>query len=170
MKLVLAKLFNYWSAMDDKDRSAVQIGGSIAIVLLVVGLVIVPALKSYNHLQTRLPLLQKQLDTMRGQALEVKRLQSNPSLQKIHESILSLLESSTSLHGIKSQVQSLTPQANQTAAIRFKNVDYALLIKWMAGLRSQYHLRVSEAEFTKPTSTDSPGYVDAYLVFPDPNS
>ena len=170
MKQMLEKLYNSWGAMDDKDRSAVQIGGSTVIILLVVGLVVLPALKSYNNLQTQLPLLQKQLDTMRGQELEVKRLQSNPSLQKTNESILSLLESSTNSHGIKPQVQSLTPQANHTAAIRFKNVDYAMLIKWMAGLRSQYNLRVSEAEFTKPTSTGSPGYVDAYLVFPDPNS
>lgn len=170
MKDMLAKLNNYWGTLDDQDRSAIRIGGGLAGFLLIIGLVVFPALDSYKNLRTRLPVLQKQLGTMRAQALEAKRLQSDTTIQKTNESILSLLESSTNLHGIKPQVQSLTPQSDHTAAIRFTNVDYAMLIKWMAGLRSQYHLQVKEAEITKPSSAVSPGYVDAYLVFPDPNS
>lgn len=170
MNELLVKMYSYWTGLDDSDRSAIRFGGSVAAILLVIGLVILPALNSYEHLQESLPQMQQQLATMRAQSLEVKRLRTGPSTRQINESILSLLESSTGLHGIKQQVQSLTPQTNRTAAIRFKNVEYSKLIKWMAGLRSQYHLRVSEAEFTRPAEPASPGYVDAYLVFPDPNA
>ncbi|MGW8247836.1 MAG: type II secretion system protein GspM [Acidiferrobacterales bacterium] len=165
MKQLLAKLEAYWSTLEDNDRSALTIGGVVAFILLVGGLVILPAVDSYRELQDKLPQMRTQLETVRAQSLEVKRLRSSPSVQRSGESILSLLESSTNLHGIKSQVESLTPQPNHVAAIRFKNVEYSRLIKWMAGLRSQYHLQVSEAEFSRASS---PGTVDAYLLFPDP--
>ncbi|MDX5152138.1 MAG: type II secretion system protein M [Acidiferrobacterales bacterium] len=165
MKQLLAKLEAYWSTMEDNDRSALKLGSAMAFILLVGGLVILPAVESYEGLQDRLPKMRTQLETLRAQSLEVKRLRSNPSAQRSGESTLSLLESSTNLHGIKSQVESLTPQSNHVAAIRFKNVEYSRLIKWMAGLRSQYHLQVSEAEFSR---TSIPGTVDAYLLFPDP--
>jgi len=166
MKRLLNKLEGYWSTLEGNDRTAIQIGGMLAIILLVVGLLILPAMASYRDLKDKLPELRTRLDTLRAQSLEVKRLRSGPSAKRPGESILSLLESSTTVHGIKSQVQSLTPQTNQAAAIRFKNVEYSRLIKWLAGLRSQYHLQASEAEIS-PAS--DPGAVDAYLVFPDPN-
>ena len=169
MKELLAKLNEYWVALDENDRSAIQIGGGLATILLVVGLVIMPALNSYEHLQKSLPQMRKQLATMRAQSLEASRLRSNPPALQVHESILSLLESSTNLHGIKPQVQSLTPQ-NHAATIRFKDVEYSRLLKWLAGLRSQYHIQASEAEFTRSASPAGPGTVDAYLVFPDPNA
>lgn len=169
MKELLTKLNEYWAGLEDNDRSAVRVGGGLVTILLLIGLVILPVLNSYENLQKRLPQMRKQLATMQAQSLEVKRLRSSPSAKQLHESILSLLESSTNLHGIKQQVQSLTPQ-NHAATIRFKDVEYSKLIKWMAGLRSQYHIQVSEAEFTRSGNTAAPGTVDAYLVFPDPNS
>jgi len=165
MSKLLATIKAYWTQMDARDRVTFQLGGMLVLVLLIVGLIVVPALESYKNLQASVPRARKQLDTMRAQSLEVKRLRSNPSAQHSGESILSLLETSTTVHGIRSQVESLTPRTGQAAAIRFKNVEYSRLIKWMAGLRSQYHLQAIEAELSRASD---PGIVDAYLVFPDP--
>jgi len=153
---------NRWSALEQNDRRAILIGGASVATMLFIGLVIVPSYHSFEGLQKMVPVMKSQLMVMEAQALEATRLRANPAGERNNESLLVVLEKSTSAHDIKSAVQSLTPRSEKSAAVRFKSVEYTKLIKWLAGLNTQYHLNTSEAEITR---TGTPGVVDAYLVF-----
>lgn len=162
MKELLAQLKQRWMDLDANDRSALQLGGVAISLMLAFVVIVLPIYHSYSKLRQNLPQQRNALVTMQAQALEAKRLNSNPSAKPVNESLLSLLEKSTTLHDIKKNVQSLTPQSDRTAAIRLKSVEYTRLIKWLAGLSSQYQLKAKEAELTH---AEGQGLVDAYLVF-----
>jgi type II secretory pathway component PulM len=161
MNTLIDSLKQRWSQLSDADRSALRTGGSVVAVLLVIALVIAPAYQSYRHLSSSLPAMRAQLVTMQAQSHEARRLQAAPSAQAQNESILSVLEKSTVSHGIKSSVQNMTPRNDHSASIRLKAVEYETFLKWLAGLSSQYQLRVSEAEINR---SNAAGIVDAFVV------
>lgn len=155
-----------WSDLDASDRKAIKTGGVTLSLLMFIGLIVVPSYHAYTSLRSDVPKLKAQLEVMKAQAHEVKRLRANPSAQRGNESLLTVLEKSTALHDIKPMVQSLTPRPDQTAAIRLKAIEYAKLLKWLAGLSSQYRLKATEVELSH-TDTHASGTVDAFVVFRD---
>lgn len=159
---VINNLRSRWAALDQDDQRAIRIGGLAVALILFIGLVIIPAYQSLQNLQKQVPAMRGQLSVMKAQSYEVKKLRANPIAQRSNESLLTILEKSTTAHGIKPTVQSLTPRSEKSAAIRLKSVEYSKLVKWLAGLNSQYRLSAGEAELTR---TDMAGVVDAYLVF-----
>jgi general secretion pathway protein M len=161
LKALLDSLKQWWAQLSASDQSAIRTGGIVVLIFMIIMLIIVPTIQSYRSVSASLPILKSQLSTMRAQNLEARRLQAAPSTRTQNESILSMLEKSTVTHGIKANVQSLTPRSDTSASIRLKSIEYGTMLKWLAGLSSQYHLRISEAEINR---TDAPGIVDAFLV------
>jgi len=161
MKALIDSLKQWWSQLSETDRRAIRTGGSVVAAVLFIMLIIVPSIQSYRNLAASLPKMKSQLATMRAQSLEAQRLQAAPSTGIQNESILSILEKSTVTHGIQSSVQSLTPRSDVAASIRLKSIEYGTMLKWLAGLNTQYHLRISEAEINK---SSAPGIVDAFFV------
>lgn len=162
MNKLIDDLRKYWSDLDQGDQRAVRLGGYAVGVMLLIGVVIVPAYQSFTRLEQQVPKMRTQLSLMQAQAIEARKLRANPASTARNESLLSVLEQSTTAHGIRPSVQNLTPRSEKTAAIRLGSVSYPALIKWLAGLSSQHQLNPAEAELN---STDTPGVVDAYFVF-----
>jgi len=167
MNELIEQLRKQWSTLDSNDQTAIRLGVIMVSVLLFLGLVIIPSYHSYSNLRKDVPGLHARLEIMEAQAHEAKRLRTNPSAQKNDESLLTLLEKTTTHHDIRPNVQSLTPRPNQSAAIRLKSIEYAKLVKWLAGLNSQYRLKASELELTH-LDTHTAGVVDAFIVFKEP--
>lgn len=161
MNELLQQLKSRWQALEPRERMTVSVGGLVLGVILLVGLVIVPSINSYQKLKRSVPTLRSQLETMNAQMLEARRLRGKQRTRSAGGSLLSVLEQSSQQHDIKSAITSLTPRPNNAAAVILKGIEFNKLVKWLAGLASQNGLRVTEANIKK---TDTSGVVDVQVI------
>jgi len=162
MNNLLTLLNEKWSALESSDQRALKIGGGAAGLILFFGLIILPMHQSLKKMNANLPALRQQLSVMGMQAIEAKRLRAQPTSTASGASLLSNLEKSVNRNGIKPNVQNLTPRDDHTASLQVTGINYSKLVQWLAQLDTQRVARLSEVEMRK---TDTPGLVDATLVF-----
>lgn len=151
-----------WKALPERDRRMLTIAITCLVAFLLYALLWMPMQKRIKQLRVSLPAAQQKLSLMQIQAAQIKRLKGRmPQVQK-SGSLLTLLEKSTTIRGLRHNMTKLEPDGKDGVRLNLEEVQFDTLFNLLADLQKKNGLKVSSA--TVDRFPDSPGVVNAHLV------
>ncbi|UOD32453.1 type II secretion system protein M [Massilia violaceinigra] len=155
------KLALYWMARTEQERKFLGAGAAIAVLALVYGVLLAPALEGSARLRKELPLLKQQKAQLESLAKTAAELagQTPPQVTPMSRETLN---ASLSARGIKPEQVSMT---GEYAKIQVSGVAFSSLYAWLEAQRLENRISVLEAAITVPTTASPPaGQVDATIT------
>ncbi|HEX8612506.1 MAG TPA: type II secretion system protein GspM [Telluria sp.] len=151
------KLALFWMARTEQERKFLSIGGAIAVLALVYGVFLAPALEGSARLRKELPLLKQQKAQLEALAKTAAGLagQAPPQVTPMSRETLT---ASLTARGIKPESLSMT---GEYAKVQVTGVSFANLFAWLEAQRLENRVGVLEAAITASTPA---GQVDATLT------
>ncbi|MFP5390411.1 MAG: type II secretion system protein GspM [Gammaproteobacteria bacterium] len=147
----------YWLARTEQERKYLTVGGAVAIVALVYGVFIDPALTGRAKLQRDLPQLRQQAAQLQSLAAEAAELNRQPVAQVTPMT----RESLTASLATRSIVPGSLTVAGESAKLQLSNVSFANLYAWLDAQRRENRIAVDEGTVT---ALPAAGQVDASLT------
>lgn len=155
------KLALYWMARTEQERKFLSVGGAIAMLALVYGVFLAPALEGSARLRKELPLLKQQKAQLEALAKTAAELsgQTAPQVTPMSRETLS---ASLSARGIKPESLTMT---GEFAKVQVSAVAFSNLMAWLDAQRLENRISVLEAAITLPNApSPPPGQVDATVT------
>lgn len=152
-----AALSEFWAARNPRERRILTLGGGVAVLALLYGLLIDPALSGRQRLSAELPQLRQQVAEMQALSREAASVQGAAPASAgpvTRES----LEASLSRKGLKAQNISLT---GGIARIQLNEVAFPAVLDWVDEVKKTALLSVLEANIVAQAQA---GTVDATLT------
>jgi general secretion pathway protein M len=146
------------NTMSERERRMVMIGGALAAVLLIFG-VLVPLDRSVSHAHARIGQKQADLAWMRGVAPELAA--AGPVQAVSQESLLVVVDRSAREAGLGSSLSGSEPSGAGGLRVRLEKAPFDTLVAWFARLSEQNGVRV---DFASIDSAGQPGIVNAAVV------
>jgi general secretion pathway protein M len=148
------------SNMNERERRLVIIGGAVAVVLLIVG-VVLPMDGSVSKAQSRIG--QKQADLAWMQTVGPELAQAGPVAQKpsSQESLLVVVDRAARESGLGNSLTNSEPSGPGRLRVRLEKAQFDILVGWLARLSEQHGIGVESATVD---SAGAPGLVNAGLV------
>lgn len=147
----------YWLARTDQERKFLTVGGIVALVALVYGLLLAPAIEGRDSLRRSLPALRQQAAQLQTMAAEAQTLAANPAPQ-VPPMSPDALNTSMAQRGLKAGSVTMT---GEYAKVQFNGVSFANLVSWLDAQRRENRVQVQDATFTALAAV---GQVDATLT------
>jgi len=145
-------------SLSERDLRMPKIGGSLAVLLLVFG-VIVPLDSSVSHAHQRLGKKQADLVWMRAVAPEFASI--GPARAATNESLLVIVDRSARESGLASSLAGSEPSGPGGLSVRMQKASFDTLVAWLTRLSQQNGIRVDTASIE---SAGAPGLVNAAIV------
>jgi len=159
MKLSLQSLsLESLAMLAPRERRMVFLGGGLALVLLVFG-VLVPLDRSVAHAQQRLAKKHADLAWMQSVAPEIAA--SAPPPAATGESLLVIVDRSAREAGLANSLAGSEPGASGSLSVRLEKAPFDALIAWLARLAQQNGVAVDSATIER---AGAPGQVNAAIV------
>jgi general secretion pathway protein M len=145
----------FWAARQPRERKWIGVAVAAAIVGLLYGLLIDPALNGRAALSASLPALRQQVTQMQTMATQTASLHADDAPPDIRKQDI---EAALARKGLRAQTLAV---ADAKVRLQFSRVAYSDVVTWLADLQHELHLAVTDAAFTPNGDTDS---VDATLT------
>jgi len=159
MKLSLDSLsLESLAMLSPRERRMVFVGGGLALVLLVFG-VLVPLDRSVAHAQQRLAKKHADLAWMQSVAPEIAA--SAPPPAATGESLLVIVDRSAREAGLANSLAGSEPGASGSLSVRLEKAPFDALIAWLARLAQQSGVAIDSATIER---AGAPGLVNAAIV------
>ncbi|HEV7717054.1 MAG TPA: type II secretion system protein M [Steroidobacteraceae bacterium] len=147
--------------LNDRERRMVTIGGVVAIVLLLVG-VVFPLDHSVTLAQNRIGQKQADLQWMQGVTSELVSAGPVSAQQPVtQESLLVVVDRAAREAGLGSSLTNSEPSGAGGLRVRLEKAPFDILIGWLARLSDQNGIRVESATVD---NAGAPGIVNAGIV------
>jgi general secretion pathway protein M len=148
------------SNMNERERRLVTIGGAVAVVLLILG-VVLPMDNSVSKAESRIG--QKQADLTWMQTVGPELAQAGPVAQKpsSQESLLVVVDRAARESGLGNSLTNSEPSGPGRLRVRLEKAQFDILVGWLARLSEQHGIGVESATVD---SAGAPGLVNAGLV------
>ena len=157
----LEQLRTRWTALTDRERRIVTLGG-IALGLILVYLVLwAPVAKARHAREVALKeshTLAVQLEKL---ATEVQRHRGGSSPVATHQSLLALVDQTRKASSLTKPPSRLEPEGDTTVRIWMEDVPFDALVRWLGDLQTRYGVRVDTADIER---TSGSGLVSARLT------
>lgn len=160
----LEPYFAWWQGLAPRERQIVVVGGVVLLIFFFYLLLWAPMHRALNKLRTTVPQDTVKLARMRVQAQEVQQLRARLPAVAARGSILSALEQSANVRGLRQSIVRMEPDGATGARLSFEEVSFDALIGWFAELQSQ-GIRVENASIQK---RPNPGMVSARILLRAP--
>lgn len=147
----------FWLARTEQERKFLSVGGLLAAVLLVYGILIGPALDGRARLREELPQLRQQaaeVQAMAQQASQLSRAEPAQAPPMTRDSLTAALGA----RGLAAQSIGIT---GEYAKVQISGVPFAGLVSWLDAMRRENRIAVQDANIV-PQATA--GMVDATLT------
>jgi type II secretory pathway component PulM len=146
--------------LNERERRLVIIGGVVAAVLLIFG-VVLPLDSSVSKAQARVG--QKQADLVWMQAIGPELASSGPVATKpsSQESLLVVVDRAARETGLGNSLTSSEPSGEGRLRVRLEKAQFDILVGWLARLSEQHGIGVESASVD---NAGAPGIVNAGLV------
>jgi general secretion pathway protein M len=146
--------------MSERERRLVTIGGAVAVVLLIVG-VVLPMDRSVSKAEARIG--QKQADLTWMQTVGPELASAGPVAQKpsSQESLLVVVDRAARESGLGNSLTNSEPSGPGRLRVRLEKAQFDILVGWLARLSEQHGIGVESATVD---SAGAPGLVNAGLV------
>ena len=147
-------------SMSERERRLVIIGGAVAAVLLIFG-VVLPLDSSVSKAQARIG--QKQADLVWMQAVGPELASSGPVATKpsSQESLLVVVDRAARESGLGNSLTSSEPGGPGRLRVRLEKAQFDILVGWLARLSEQNGIGVETASVD---NAGAPGIVNAGLM------
>jgi general secretion pathway protein M len=148
------------SNLNERERRTVMIGGALAVVVLIVG-VVLPLNSSVSKTQDRIG--QKQADLTWMKTVGPELANSGPVAQKptSQESLLVVVDRAARESGLGSSLTNSEPSGPGRLRVRLEKAQFDILVGWLARLSEQHGIGVESATVD---NAGAPGIVNAGLV------
>ncbi|HEY3785905.1 MAG TPA: type II secretion system protein M [Steroidobacteraceae bacterium] len=145
--------------MSERERRMVMLGGAIAVLLLIFG-VIVPLNHSVSQARQRITRKQADLEWMRSVAPTLAA--AGPSQGSgSNESLLIIVDRSARESGLTSALAGSDPSGAAGLQVRMQKASFDAMVAWLARLSQQNGIRVDGATID---NAGAPGIVNAAII------
>ena len=149
-----------FDTMNERERRLVIIGGAVAVVLLILG-VVFPLDRSVSKAQARIGQKQADLGWMQTVGPELANSAPVVSTPTTPESLLVTVDRAAREAGLGSALTNSEPSGPGRLRVRLEKAQFDILVGWLARLSDQHGIGVESATVD---STGAPGIVNAGLV------
>jgi general secretion pathway protein M len=138
-----------WSGLSSRERRWVFVAAIIVALGMLVGLAIEPALKGIARLQGELPLVRRDLATVKAYAEEARRLNSNATRGATIElaTLPSEIEKSLARAGLKDQTKLMGTA--QAPIVKLTGAPFASVMEWVAGAPRELSVRIQSTRLER---------------------
>jgi type II secretory pathway component PulM len=146
--------------MSERERRMVMIGGVVAVVLLILG-VVWPLDQSVAKAHQRIG--QKQTDLLWMQSVGPELASAGPvtASPTTQDSLLVVVDRAARESGLGNSLTSSEPSGPGRLRVRLEKAQFDILVGWLARLSEQHGIGVESATVD---NTGAPGIVNAGLV------
>jgi len=156
---MMDRLKSWHGGLADRERLFVNIGGAVAVVLILAG-VVLPLNGSISQARQRIE--SKQVDLAFIQGATPQLAAAGPAgAAATGESLVVLIDSSARESGLGKSLTSSQPTGDGGLRIRLDHAPFDGIVAWLSRLSQQHGVRVESAEIE--TAGDA-GMVNAGLV------
>jgi len=136
---------SWYLSKSPQERQIISVISVLVVLSLIYLIIWAPLSDSYQRNQIQLKAKRSLLSWMEPSSRQIQQLQNNQKngRQPNQKPLLSTADSTIKSFGLGSQMKRLEPQGNNKVQIWFENADFDLLIKWIASISSEQHIRVS---------------------------
>jgi len=164
MKEYWQKFKEWYAVLDQRERRAVNIGGTaLAIAILYFG-IWSPFLGRVDGLRQRMAGDQKTLAWMQEADQKIKQLagsSSASSKQMTPVALLAFLQNQVNQAGLKDAMKEMKQAANDSIQMQFKNVSFDQLIKLLMTVLKESHVTITQFS---AIAEKTPGMVNADIL------
>jgi general secretion pathway protein M len=146
--------------MSERERRMVQIGGVIAVVMLIFG-VILPLDSSASKAKARIAQKQADLVWMRGVAPVLAANQQPAQGSTNGESLIVVVERSARESGLEKSLAGSQPSGPNAIQVQMQKASFDAMIGWLSRLAQQSGIGVDGATID---TAGAPGLVNAAVV------
>ena len=129
-------LKNRWSELPARDQRILRYSAVIVGLLLFYLLVVDPVHSSRDDAEQRLRSAQEAYAVAQRQASDLKAAASGSSTSS-SGSLLTQVESSAQLQGLRNALQRLQPSGDNQIQVSLEGASYEQLMQWLSGLHRQ---------------------------------
>lgn len=149
--------------LDARQRLLVFAGGGLSLLLLLWGLLVQPLADRIDRLERTLASQQETLRWMQQAALEIQRLRRRGGVAGDlgGRSLLAVVDQSARAAGLGDGIRRVEPEGEARVRVRLQHVSFDRLVRWLAGLRGRYGVRVAGVQLER---APEPGRVDVRLT------
>ena len=147
---------DFWSARNDREKRILKIGGIVAIVLLVVG-VLVPLNHSVAAAHQRIATKRADLEWMRAVGPELASAGPQMQTPTTSESLLVTVDRVAREAGLAGSLTSSEPAGDRGLSVRLEKAPFDAVIGWLARLSDRNGIRVESASID---AAGAPGMVN----------
>lgn len=160
MSKIIDTVQSRWRQISAREQRLITIAAAVTLVAATYLGLWKPLHNQIDYLRTAAPEARTQLVWMQNQRNLVN------SIQRKHRasptaSILSIIETSITTHGLNDQVTQLEPVSPNGARLKFSDVNFNLITRWISALGREHGISVDKANFDKSNTT---GLVNVRLV------
>ena len=158
------KFIEWWQQREIREKYFLMVGVA-SLVFILSYLMLEPVVDDRNRMLTEIPRLQTDLDWMQANVNELKSLLTEGGInagQGKQALSLSSVETFLNKYELYQSVADLSPSANQSIRLEFKEVEYAALMEFLHQLIVKNGARIENARFRRIEGR--PGTVDATLT------
>lgn len=165
MKENLEKIKKWYAALDQRERRAVNIGGTaLALAIFYFG-IWSPFLSRVEAMRKRISSDQKTLVFMQQADNKLKQLAGSSSTETTSittpVAMLAYLQDAIAKAGLKDALKDMKQAANDSIQLSFKNVSFDNLVKMLMNVMKSSHVNVTQ--FTA-VAEKTPGMVNAEVM------
>jgi type II secretory pathway component PulM len=168
---VFAPIEAYWQSAAPRSRVVIATALAALVLVLFWAWVWEPIQSDRRQMMTRIPQLERDLDAMRAQSAEYKRLTAMPALPNNPGSTASANRPAASvaaLQGIFGATASVVPRDDRGIAVTLSNFSYLTLLDRLSDATARLRTRVVSLDVrARPGNAGAGTSVDAEIVFAD---
>jgi general secretion pathway protein M len=151
------------SNLDPRERIFLGWGAVMTLGLLVYLFVLQPLQEGMEQAETQVKGKTEQLNRLQTMVREYKQLgpgEEGKTAKGGNESLLSLVDKTSSEQGLKNAIKRLTPEGDDKVRISLENAEFDKVVAWLAELAKEYRLHVDSLVLHP---NDSIGFVNGNL-------
>jgi general secretion pathway protein M len=155
---------NWWNGISLRERMIVIIAGIVVVYVLLDLILIQPVLGQRQQLIEDVALAKEDLAWMQ-QAVEKIPAGSTGAVKALKGSIVTYVDGQIARSGLKKNLQQMTPILKDSVRVRFSDVDFNQLLKFLLALEASI-----EIEEVRILPQSDEGVVNASLILKDPKA
>ena len=158
----------WWSALSERDRRMLSIGGLVVAALLFWALWFDPLLQSRRNLADSVKQAEADLVYMQSASQRLAAMQSTGTatvFDRGGRSLLALADASAREAQLANVLKRIEPVSSGRVSVWLEAAPFDAMAAWLEQLQNSYGIRAEEFSVSR---TVAPGQVDARIVLVDP--
>ncbi|MCW8900672.1 MAG: type II secretion system protein M [Gammaproteobacteria bacterium] len=147
---------DWFSSLTQRERTLVQLAGTVIILFIFYLIIIEPISSSYTKNKNNVASATETLEWMQAASVEIKQLRGGHELAerpKDKQFTLSLVDRSARKSGLAEVMKRVQPEGDLGVRVWFENAAFDQLITWLATIESEHGLSVNEINIEQTEMT-----------------